>query len=139
MPVEPMKAIGAVAIAGGLTAGEIAASGMIIGFVFLCIGFFRGMERLQRIVPEPVIRGIQFGLALVLVRKSLVFITADPLFAGVAIGIILVFLVLSIRWGVPDVSSLLVVGIGIAAGVAMSGPQPFRAVPFPGLIIPATA
>lgn len=139
MPVEPMKAIGAVAIAGGLTAGEIAASGIIIGFVFLLLGIFRGMERLQKIVPEPVIRGIQLGLALILVKKSLAFITADPLFAGIAIGIILAFLVLSIRWAVPDLSSLLVVGIGIAAGMAMSGLQPFRPVPLPGLIVPASA
>ncbi|MDD5475896.1 MAG: putative sulfate/molybdate transporter [Syntrophales bacterium] len=139
MPVEPMKAIGAVAIAGGLTAGEIAASGMIIGFLFLLLGLFRGMEGLKRIVPKPVIRGIQLGLALILVKKSLVFITADPVFAGISIGIILVFLVLSTRWAVPDLSSLLVVGIGIAAGMAMGGLHPFRPVSFPGLIIPASA
>jgi len=38
VPVEPMKAIGAIVIAEGLSGGEIAASGMILGALFLIIG-----------------------------------------------------------------------------------------------------
>lgn len=35
MPVEPMKAIGAIAISGGLTASEVAGAGFVTGLIAL--------------------------------------------------------------------------------------------------------
>jgi MFS superfamily sulfate permease-like transporter len=136
IPIEPMKAIGAIAIAEGLTAGEIAASGVIIGLLFLIIGYAKGMERLRKIIPESVIRGIQVGLALILLKTSLGYIILDPYFAALAIGIIIIFFFASNHKKIPDLSSLLVIGIGLAAGIYLTGLPPFRMIPLPELIIP---
>jgi hypothetical protein len=38
LPVQPMKAISAVILTGGLRPGEVAAAGMIIGVVLLVLG-----------------------------------------------------------------------------------------------------
>lgn len=44
VPIEPMKAIGVIVIAGGLSGGEIAASGIILGVLFLVLGFCKAMK-----------------------------------------------------------------------------------------------
>ncbi|GAA5262170.1 hypothetical protein KTGMC3_P0885 [Methanocalculus sp. MC3] len=138
VPIEPMKAIGAIAIAEGLTAGEIAASGIIIGLFLIILGYLKGMETLQRVIPVSVIRGIQVGLALILLRTSFGYIVPDPFFAGVAILIIGGFFIAAHTRQIPDISSLIVIGIGLGAGIIMTGLPPFRLIPFPELIIPAS-
>ena len=40
IPIEPMKVIGAIVIAEGLAAPEIAASGILLGIIFLFFGRF---------------------------------------------------------------------------------------------------
>jgi len=77
MPVEPMKVIGAIVIAGGLSQQEITASGMILGALFLILGFGKGMKFIQDKVPSSVVRGIQMGLALILFRASISFIIKE--------------------------------------------------------------
>lgn len=139
VPIEPMKAIGAIVIAEGLSAGEIAASGIIIGLFFLILGYVKGMERLQKLIPVSVIRGMQVGLALILLRTSFGFIIEDPVFAGLAILIIVAFFIARYVKQIPDISSLLVIGIGLGTGIYMTGLPPFRLIPIPELIIPASA
>jgi len=121
MSVEPMKAIGAIAIAGELTSGEIAASGMILGAALLALGLFRGFRRLQGLIPESVVRGVQLGLGLILLRTSLGFISQDLYFSSISIGIVLIFLVAKSRRNLPDLSILVVFAIGIGYGVFSRG------------------
>jgi hypothetical protein len=71
VPVEPMKAIGAIVIAERPSTGAIAASGIVLGVFFLAFGYFGGMKSLQQRVPRSVIRGIQMGLALILARTAI--------------------------------------------------------------------
>ncbi|MDF0591913.1 putative sulfate/molybdate transporter [Candidatus Methanocrinis natronophilus] len=119
--VEPMKAIGAIAIAGELTSGEIAASGLILGAALLFLGAGKGIGRLQGLIPEGVIRGVQLGLALVLIKTSAGLMVQDLLFSSVAVGVFFVFL-LAKRWrSLPDVSILVVFAIGIAYGLLTRG------------------
>ena len=73
VPVEPMKVIGAMVIAEGLNREEIVASGIILGVLFLVLGFGKGMKFIQEKVPQSVIRGIQLGLALLLIKTSFDF------------------------------------------------------------------
>jgi len=114
VPVEPMKAIGAIVIAGGASPGTIAASGIIIGVLFLLFGILRVMKYIRRIIPLPVIRGIQLGLALILLKTSLMFFMDDPVFASAGVLIIVLFFFLG-RWrGVPDFSALIIIAGGIA-------------------------
>ena len=136
IPIEPMKAIGAIVIAGGLSGGEIVASGIVVGALFLLLGLFGGMTWLADRIPKSVIRGVQGGLALLLLRTSLDYILADALFAALSIGIILAFFFASQRTRIPDVSALIVILIGLCVGIVTQGMPPFRLISLPSLIIP---
>jgi MFS superfamily sulfate permease-like transporter len=135
-----MKAIAVVVIAagavGGISAGEIAAAGLILGIIFLVLGYGRFFEIIERWVPQSVVRGIQLGLALLLFRSSAGFILQDPLFFGIGIAIILGFLVLVRYRGIPDFSSICVIGAGLIGGVLISGIPPVSLIPAPHLVIP---
>lgn len=138
IPIEPMKAIGAVVIAGGLSGGEIVASGIVVGAIFFIIGLVGGMSWIGDRIPRSVIRGVQAGLALLLLKTSLGYISQDLYFAAFSIGIIVVFFIASQRTRVPDISALLVLAIGLGVGIATQGMPPFRLIPIPTLIIPAS-
>ena len=67
LPVQPMKAIAAIAIAKGSSRGEVMAAGI---FVAACIAFSSVtglLEAVNRWVPVPVVKGIQVGAGLSLV------------------------------------------------------------------------
>ncbi|KAE8375517.1 hypothetical protein BDV26DRAFT_267785 [Aspergillus bertholletiae] len=70
LPVQPMKAIAAVAIARSFNNGTIAAAGIFVGvciFVFSITGLLRWFAD---VIPIPVIKGIQVGAGLSLVIAS---------------------------------------------------------------------
>jgi MFS superfamily sulfate permease-like transporter len=119
--VEPMKAIGAIAIAGELTCGEIAASGLILGAALLVLGAGKGIGRLQGLIPEGVVRGVQLGLALILIKTSAGLMIQDPIFSSVAIGVFLIFLLAKSWRSLPDVSILVVFAIGVGYGLITRG------------------
>ncbi|WP_241648005.1 putative sulfate/molybdate transporter [Methanoculleus taiwanensis] len=139
IPIEPMKAIGAIVIAEGITGDVIAAAGITLGVLFFILGVIGGMERIRKWIPQSVIRGVQAGLALLLLRTSLGYIIDDLLFAVLSIAIILVFFVLANRTRLPDISALVVIAIGLAAGILTVGFPPFRLIPLPHLIVPTFA
>lgn len=64
LPVQPMKAIAAVAVAEALAPGEIAAAGFAAGAIVLALGAVGLVELVERRVPRPVVRGIQLGVGL---------------------------------------------------------------------------
>ena len=64
--VQPMKALGAVIIAGGLTAAETAWAGGIVGAVLLLLAAIPSFERAARAIPQSVVTGLQAGLGLML-------------------------------------------------------------------------
>jgi hypothetical protein len=91
IPLEPMKAIAVIVIAGGVASGEIAAAGIMLGIIFLVLGYGRFFAIIDTWVPQSVVRGIQLGLALLLFRASVGFVVKDPLFFIVGIAIMPVF------------------------------------------------
>jgi len=140
IPLEPMKAIAVVVIAagvvGGISAGEIAAAGLILGIIFLLLGYGQVFSWIERWVPQSVVRGIQLGLALLLFRSSAGFIVQDPLFFGIGIAIILGFMLLVRYRGIPDLSSICVIGVGLLGGLILYGLPPLSLIPAPHLVIP---
>lgn len=136
VPVEPMKVIGAIVIAEGLTAGEIAASGMILGVLFLALGFFKGMKFIRKKVPSNVIRGIQLGLALILIETSVNFISGDYLLAIISIIIIILFLIVSKVGKIPDVSAIAVLIMGVIVGLLVFGIPRISILPLPDVVVP---
>ena len=93
MPVQPLKAMAAIAIAGKLAPPLLAAGGLIVGVVMLVLARSGALEWIARTVPKPVVRGIQVGLGIQLALLALTrFIPADGtrgwLLAAVSLGII---------------------------------------------------
>ena len=136
MPVEPMKVIGTIVIAGGLSQQEITASGMILGALFLILGFCKGMKFIQEKVPSSVVRGIQMGLALILFKTSINFIIKDSILSIICITIIILFFVANKFTQVIDISAIVVLLIGMVIGLMESGIPQVRILPLPTLIFP---
>ncbi len=70
IPVQPMKAIAAVAISERLLAGEIAAAGMLMGAAMLLLGATGAVGWAGRRVPRAIVRGIQLGVGLKLALRG---------------------------------------------------------------------
>ncbi len=62
--VQPMKAVAAVVLTQGLTAPEIAATGMTLGVLLLVLAATGAIDRIARFLPQSVISGLQLGLGL---------------------------------------------------------------------------
>src|SRR3954465_5557947 len=78
LPVQPLKAISAVILTGGLRPGEVAAAGIIIGVVLLLLGFTGWISRLARAIPQSVSAGLQLGLGLLMAVLGLKLILETP-------------------------------------------------------------
>jgi MFS superfamily sulfate permease-like transporter len=131
-----MKAVAAVAIAGSLGAGEIAAAGLILGVIFLLISSERWMNGISRFIPESVLRGIQLALALLLIRTAAGFFLSDSATFGISAAIILAGLLLSARTRIPDLSALTVIAIGLVMGIYLHGFPGISLMEVPVLVIP---
>lgn len=64
MPVQPLKAIAAAAIGSHLGQGEVAAASFSVGMAMLLLTSMRGFNRLHARVPVPLVRGVQWAVAL---------------------------------------------------------------------------
>ena len=96
MPVQPLKAMSAIAIATGLSYTIINTAGIIMGGILLLISVTGMSVRLSKIFPVSVIRGIQLGLGLILIKTSFSFIGVEPSIAAVA-GLILIFSIVIVK------------------------------------------
>ncbi len=67
MPVQPIKAAAAIAIATGASSSVVAAAGLLIGSVLVALGVLRRGRLLAKLFPKPLIRGNQLGVGLLLV------------------------------------------------------------------------
>lgn len=70
LPVQPMKAIAAIAIAKSLSHGEVAAAGIFVGAVIGFLSVTGLLEVVNAWVPIPVVKGVQVGAGLSLVVAS---------------------------------------------------------------------
>jgi hypothetical protein len=71
MPIQPLKAVAALVIAQRLPASVVFGGGLAIGLFMLPLAGFGLLDRLAKIIPKSVVRGIQFGLGLTLCRLAL--------------------------------------------------------------------
>ncbi|KAH8671359.1 hypothetical protein BX600DRAFT_458922 [Xylariales sp. PMI_506] len=70
LPVQPMKAIAAAAIASHTSMRETVAAGSVTGFIVLILSVTGLLHWVTRIIPVPVIKGIQFGAGLQLIISA---------------------------------------------------------------------
>jgi len=132
MSVEPMKALAALVIAGGLSTGEYVAAGLLAGVALLVVGRTGTLGRLAPYVGEPVVRGIQVGVALILLRTGVTTGLQAPSLAALALVVALGAIVA----GYHEVAALAVLGLGAALALATAGPITPR-IPAPTLLDPA--
>ncbi len=108
VPVQPMKIIGAAVLVHGLTTGEIAASGILMGLTLLVFAFTGLVDKLAYLTPASVTAGIQAGLGISLALLGIKFISSDPIL-GLTILIIMFLLM-----GNPKIPvSLVAIGGGV--------------------------
>lgn len=77
VPVQPLKAFGAIAIAMGLGVDEIAAGAVMMGAIFVFLGMTGLLDRVALIFPRAVIRGVQIAVGLLFLKVAWGLV-ADP-------------------------------------------------------------
>lgn len=77
VPVQPMKIIGAYAVATALSATQIAASGYLIGLFLLAIGGTGTIAIVGRYIPKSVVRGVQVSTGTLLMNQGVRFMTGS--------------------------------------------------------------
>jgi SulP family sulfate permease len=78
VPVQPLKAFGAIAIAQGLGSSEIAAGALLMGAVFVALSASGYLDRVAKIFPQPLIRGVQLSVGLLFCQLAWKLVTAPP-------------------------------------------------------------
>jgi len=70
LPVQPMKAIAAVAISRNFTIQETAAAGITVSVIILVLSITGLLSWFSGIIPIPVVKGIQVGAGLSLILSA---------------------------------------------------------------------
>ncbi|WP_224448513.1 putative sulfate/molybdate transporter [Haloprofundus salilacus] len=117
LSVEPMKALAALAIAGALSYGELVAAGLVAGAVLLLAGRTNAISSLERYVGEPVVRGVQLAVALLLAQTGVELGLGNLALAALAVALTLGVAAA----GQPRAATLAVLGVGGAMAAATVG------------------
>ena len=144
-PVEPMKVIGAYAVASGISASQLTASGLLMGLLLLIIGASGAITLIGRYVPRPVIRGVQLSTGILLVSQGVRLIlgssrfqtlnrAAEPYLSvhglgivpiGILIGVVLFIATLLLLDNRKFPAALVIVLTGLAIGLFFGSHQGF--------------
>ncbi|MDY7035509.1 MAG: putative sulfate/molybdate transporter [Thermodesulfobacteriota bacterium] len=80
VPVQPMKVIGAYALATAISAPQIMAAGLLMGIFLLVIGASGLMTVIGKYIPKPVVRGVQAATGTLLMSQGVKFIVGSSSF-----------------------------------------------------------
>lgn len=129
MPIEPMKVLAVVAIAQHWSPSLIYASGFAMGLIWLLFAVTGIIDRIVKITPQSVIRGIQVALGVLLAFQALKLVTM-----GWVLGIFAILVVLVLRQNryAPAAVVLMLLGVGI-----MLVKGEFGGVASPGFTLPS--
>lgn len=116
VPVQPIKAAAAVAIARDLPAETIAVAGIVLGAVLTFVAAAGLVPRLERLFELPLVRGLQLGVGLMLLRSAL-DVAGSATSVLIAAGIVVV-LVIAARRPHPLPLALPIVAVGAAAAAS---------------------
>ena len=112
LPVQPMKAIGAAAIAGGISPAALFGSGITTGIFWFFAGTTGAIKPIAKLATKPVVRGIMLGLGLSFMVDGVHRMQSAPVLAGIALAV--TYLLLT-NPRVPAMFVLLLIGVGSAA------------------------
>jgi len=130
VPVQPLKATSALAIALSATPGDITAVALLMGLIFAGISFFNLSGLLRMAFTRPIVRGIQLGLGVLLVKKGLTFafgsnhemaagVEGHPVLLAAALGGIVLGIILLSRESRRYPAALVVIVLGILCGMLL--------------------
>jgi len=108
IPIQPMKTIGAAAVAGGVTPPLIFGAGITTGLFWFVLGITGATRWVTNLVSKPVVRGIMLGLGLSFVVEGIKRMGVTPLLAGVAL--VVTYLLLK-NPKIPAMFLLLFIGV----------------------------
>ena len=133
IPVQPMKAIAAVAITEGLTRGDVTAAGILMGAFLMAAALLGGaVNRLGGVIPRAVVRGIQFGVGLKLTLKGAQWLAPLPAAGWDSLATAALVLVVLVTFRTSRLPVLLFVFLAGFALLAAEAPEAYRAVTFTG-------
>jgi sulfate permease, SulP family len=127
IPVQPLKAFGAIAIAKGLGSDEIAAGALLMGVIFVTLGRLGVLDLVARGFPRALVRGVQLTVGLLFLKIAWGLVSEPPkAFAthaldpapAIALGVLVVAMALAFK---QQSVSLLLVGAGAAAMLILEG------------------
>ncbi len=135
IPVQPLKAVGAIAIAypAVITESVIGASGIIFGIILLVLSLTGMVDMIAKLFSQAVVRGIQLTLGLIFLKKGIELILHKNVFmSGIAnnlaeypinmiIGIVVFCLVLLLLDNKRFPAALAALAVGIFSGIALGG------------------
>ncbi|MBI4284055.1 MAG: sulfate permease [Chloroflexi bacterium] len=107
IPVQPLKAVAAIAIAAGLSASVISASGLIMAALLLLLAITGLINPIAKLFPTTIVRGIQLGVGLFLIKAGILLTTSHQVVIGGSDAVVGIAHI-----SVP-VSLLLAVGCGL--------------------------
>ena len=111
LPIQPMKAIGAAAVAGGISPAALFGSGLTTGLFWLLAGLTGAIRPIARLATKPVVRGIMLGLGLSFMVDGVHRMTSAPVLAGIAL--VVTYLLLT-NPRIPAMFMLLIIGVASA-------------------------
>ncbi len=80
VPVQPMKVIGAYAIATAMTPSQVMASAALMGLFLLIIGGTNAITLIGKYTPKPVVRGVQVSTGTLLMAQGVKFMIGSSKF-----------------------------------------------------------
>ena len=108
LPIQPMKAIGAAAIAGGISPAALYGSGLTTGLFWLLAGITGVLRPIAKLATKPVVRGIMLGLGLTFMVDGVNRMKTAPVLAGFAL--VVTYLLLT-NPKIPAMFMLLIIGV----------------------------
>jgi len=108
VPIQPMKAIGAAAIAGGISPAALYGSGLTTGLFWLLAGVTGVLKPIAKLATKPVVRGIMLGLGLTFMVDGINRMKTAPVLAGFALVVTYILLT---NPKIPAMFVLLLIGV----------------------------
>ena len=111
LPIQPMKAIGAAAIAGGISPAALYGSGLTTGLFWLLAGLTGVLRPIAKLATKPVVRGVMLGLGFTFMVDGVNRMKTAPVLAVFAL--VVTYLLLT-NPKIPAMFMLLIIGVASA-------------------------
>jgi SulP family sulfate permease len=125
LPIQPLKSLAATALALGLSVSQIIAGAWLMSIAFFGLALARLDRTISVVFPKAIIRGIQLGLGVLLLRAALNLIVepGDPWLEEISIGAISIpsAWVLALSAGILLIAALRIKPGWAALGVVLLG------------------